>query len=111
MDDELIIIFDEVKCLLSKMTGVKDDEIFIHSSIQADLGIWGDDASEFLIAYSEKFNVNLTSFLFNDYFLPEGAHIFSRLFNIFPHKSLTVKHLVKGVIARRLDEDVINSDG
>ena len=41
--------------------------------IENDLGMAGDDADEFILAFSEKFNVDINDFIFEDYFTRESA--------------------------------------
>jgi acyl carrier protein len=87
--------------------------ITIDTRLEKDLGITGDDATEFLIAFGKKFNVDVSNFMAADYFGDEGFDIIAWILNFFPggkeRKSLTVAHLEKAVIAGRLDETVINS--
>lgn len=42
-------------------------EITADLSLEDDLGIFGDDAGEFILAFSKKFNVNIKDFNFNNY--------------------------------------------
>lgn len=50
-----------------------DFEITADLSLEDDLGISGDDASEFILAFSKKFKVNIEGFNFNDYFNSEPS--------------------------------------
>jgi len=83
--------------------------------IEEDLGIFGDDATEFLVAFGQEFNVALNNFSANDYFNDETAGssgIIVRFlsWNKKPNKKiLTLGHLEKAIVAGRLDEDIINS--
>lgn len=42
------------------------------NNLQGDLKIWGDDAFEFIEAFSKEFNVDLSQFEFDKYFKAEG---------------------------------------
>ena len=68
--------------------------------IYHDLGIYGDDAAEFLKAYSKAFNVDLSTFIFDEYFPPEVdvlTSVFLKLFRSrkIHYKELTVKMLLE----------------
>jgi acyl carrier protein len=112
MTDE---IFDKLKHFIVKETGVDDDEVIREAGIEEDLGIYGDDAMELLIAYGKYFNVDTGKFMAADYFSPEGDPILPAIIRIFTGKQerktkiLTIRHLEKGIHAGRLDEEVINS--
>ena len=82
--------------------------------MQRDLGVYGDDAIEFLVAYSDKFQVDVTNFMAADYFDGEGPDVLGFVLALFipakkQRKDLTVGHLQKGIIAKRLDEQVIHN--
>ncbi|SEW43394.1 DUF1493 family protein [Chitinophaga arvensicola] len=75
------------------------------TAIEDDLGVTGEDGEELIVAYSKRYQVDITGFLFNKYFFPEP------FVNTMPdHVALlTAAHLLKGITAGRLDEAVINS--
>lgn len=50
-------------------------EITDNLSIEDDLGISGDDASEFILAFSKKFGVNIEEFNFSNYFNSEPSFL------------------------------------
>lgn len=104
-------IFINLKSLVITQSAVKDELITRDTSIEDDLGLTGDDAVDFLIAYSKTFDVDVTKFMAADYFGPERSVVLSELFREFTgkrkRKILTVGHLEKGIIAGRLDENVI----
>ncbi|QHS58573.1 DUF1493 family protein [Chitinophaga agri] len=74
------------------------------TSIENDLGITGDDGEDFIIQFSKKYSVDISSFHFTKYFYPEPSML------LIPKeiKILTVGDLMKAIAARRLDDDVIN---
>ena len=86
-----------------------------NTRIEKDLRITGDEAVEFFIAYSKRFNIDVSKFMFGDYFNGEGFD-FSPILEALklkkkskPKKVFTVGDLIKGIEAGRLDEEVLNS--
>ena len=65
--------------------------------IQQDFNIYGDEANDFLIRFSEKFNVKIDNFIFDDYFDQEIDKISLFILNIFRKKiikkELTINNL------------------
>jgi acyl carrier protein len=112
MNDE---IFDRLKAFVIKQAAVEDEEVTREAGIEEDLGVYGDDAVDLLIAYGKTFNVDVTKFMAADYFSAEGDPILPAIIRFLTgkkkkkNKILTVGHLEKGIIAGRLDEEVINS--
>ncbi|QNK64968.1 DUF1493 family protein [Pedobacter sp. PAMC26386] len=51
--------------------------------LQKDLGIFGDDSVDLLIAFSEKFKVDVNAFPISTYFDPEGDQITKFVTNLF----------------------------
>jgi acyl carrier protein len=108
-------IFNKLKAFVIKEAAVEDDEVTRDAQIENDLGVTGDDAVDLLIAYSKAFNVDVTKFMAADYFNGEGDIILPALISAITgkkenkNKILTVGHLEKGIIAGRLDEEIINS--
>ncbi len=93
---------------------VNDQEISRNTKIYEDLGIYGDDAVDFMLNYSTEFNVDIKNFMAADYFNSENeflfSGLFSKLFKSNNHKTvLTVGHLEKGIFYGRLDEVIINT--
>ena len=106
-------VFNKLKEFVVNKSGVDDEPINESTRIQEDLGVSGDDAVEFILAYSKEFNVDVTNFMAADYFEDEGGlRIWYFLKGAFGFskkgKILTVGHLEKGIHAGRLDEEVIN---
>lgn len=108
-------LFSELQEFVVKKGGVDYDEVNRDAKIEEDLGIYGDDAIEFLKEYGEKFSVDISQFKAADYFSPEGDIILPALIRILTGKKkkktkyLTIEHLQKGILAGKLDEDVINN--
>lgn len=112
MNDDIL---NKLKEFIIQKSGVNDEPIDSTTRIQEDLGISGDDAIEFIIAYGKEFNVDVTKFMAADYFEDEGG---LRLWFILKGilgldkkgKKLTVGHLEKGIYAGRLDEEIIHKE-
>jgi hypothetical protein len=85
------------------------------TQLQRDLKIWGDDADEILIKFSEEFHVDVSQFPLGKYFEDEGDQTFLDIVRFFsrkkkqPKKVLTIGDLERSVVAGRLDESVIGS--
>lgn len=103
MNDEK---FNQLVLFTNKQSYVDDEPITRETRLYDDLGIFGDDAVEFLIAYSKTFNVDISKFRAADYFKGDGIDILGLEKR---KKTLTVGHLEKGMMAGKLDEEVINS--
>ena len=108
-------IFERIKKFVVKKIGVDEEEVVRNASLQNDLGIYGDDAVDFLVAFGKEFQVDVSNFMAADYFKPEGIDVLGSIENLFTkgsinqRKDLKIAHLEKAVIAGRLDEEVINS--
>jgi acyl carrier protein len=101
-------IFVQIVKLIEKKMGRYKKEITRGTSLERDLGISGEDAWELLLEYKEEFGVDISKFDFNKYFSPEGDTVLSFLFGRTQDaRGLTIGDLEKGIIAKRLDEDVI----
>ncbi|MDM8178146.1 DUF1493 family protein [Olivibacter sp. 47] len=64
-------------------------------SIEDDLGISGDDAYEFMTAFSKRFGVNLVGFDYSDYFNSEPSWL---------GRSSEKKALTVGMLNRAIEE-------
>lgn len=96
--------FEKLKDFVIKQSYVDDEPITEQTSLENDLGVTGADAIEFILAYRDFFNVDVSKFMTADYFNAEGELLFFR-----PRmKPFTAGHLLKGILAGRLDEEVIN---
>ena len=62
--------------LIAKERGMAPDEIHWHSRLEEDLGMTGDDASDFLQDFANEFAVDLTPLKFHKHFGPEGFNPF-----------------------------------
>ncbi len=106
-------IFDKLKVFVIEQAAVEAEEVTRNARIEDDLGVYGDDAVDLLIAYGKVFNVDITKFMAADYFTGEGDTILPGIIRVLTNgkkrKTLTVGHLEKGIIAGRLDEEIIDS--
>jgi hypothetical protein len=88
-------------------TGAFEIPIHENTLIEDGLGCTGGDGIELITEYSKKFNVDITYFVFSDYFFPEpGA------FGVPDHtiKPLTVGDLFEGIQKGKLDDSVIGKN-
>lgn len=99
-------VFERIQAFIVKQIGVDEVEVTRDASLQNDLGIYGDDATDFFTAFGREFNVDVSKFMAADYFKGDGIDVFGLG---KPKSPFTVGHLEKAVIAGRLDEKVINS--
>lgn len=108
-------IFNRIKQFTNKQAGIIEEKITENSSLENDLGIYGDDAVEFIIAFGKEFNVDVSKFMAAEYFSAEGDTILPGIIRLFTgkkkpkQKDLTIKHLMKSITAGRLDEEVIKN--
>ena len=105
-------IFDKLKSFVITQAAVEEGEVTEDAQIEDDLGVTGDDAVDFIITYGKAFNVDVSNFMAADYFGSEGGIRVPVFFgsNKRHRKTLTVKHLEKGILAGRLDEEIINGE-
>ncbi|PJJ83343.1 DUF1493 family protein [Mucilaginibacter auburnensis] len=112
-DDEKV--FEQLKCFISNITGVAEDEIFKTAYLEKDLGVFGDDTIDLLLMYCKEFNVDLSGFDVRKYVSPEGDTLLPAIIRLLTgrknHKQadISVLNLINGVLEGRLDETVINA--
>lgn len=105
----------KLKQLIVNKLGVDYEDVLPETMLEEDLGLYGDDAMEFLVVFSKEFNVEISNFMAADYFSPEGDIILPSLIRAITGKKkkkqkyLQVQHLEKAILAGRLDEEIINS--
>jgi len=103
-------LFEFVK----KETFTNDEPIGLETRLEEDLGVYGDDAVEFMLKYSEKYKVDVTHFMAADYFSPESRSTFGTILSSLfgkeksSKKILKVVHLYHGIKRGKLDEEVIS---
>lgn len=79
---------------IEKLWGIFDFKLKATTSIENDLGISGEDGVEFIKKYSITFNVDISNFVFSDYFYPEATF----LMDYKEVKELTLGDLEEGVL-------------
>ena len=94
---------EELLLFIKESTGAYDITISQETLIEDDLGVTGDDGVELIGKYSKQFNVDISKFVFFEYFNDE-PHAFSFNRKVKP---LTVGDLEKGIVLGKLDESVI----
>lgn len=72
MDEGLIDVENRIISLLREMTGTRAS-VGRYTQLARDLGMDGDDASEFLEAFSKQFAVDMSAFRFDAFFGPEAG--------------------------------------
>jgi acyl carrier protein len=108
-------IFNKIKRFANRHSGIIEGKITENSSLENDMGIYGDEAVEFIIAFGKEFNVDVSNFEAADYFNPEGDTILPAIIRFFTgkkkrkQKELRIKHLMKAIVEGKLDEEVIGS--
>ncbi|MFC7526263.1 DUF1493 family protein [Parapedobacter sp. GCM10030251] len=107
-------VADDLFLFVRKESFVDDEPICLDTRLEDDLGIYGDDAVEFILKYAKKYNVDVKRFMAADYFSSEGRSVLpSLLHEIFgtrenSRKALTVRHLYNGIKYGRLDDEIIH---
>ena len=72
-------IFDKIKYFTIKIRGNYKNALTRETLLEQELKITGDDAIEFLEAFSKEFDVNINNFEFNKYFGSEGESLLTAL--------------------------------
>lgn len=100
-------MIQRIEFLLTETRGKYDFLITKDTQIENGLGIYGDDATEFILEYAKQFEVDVSNFLLADYFLDEGLNLLG-LFRKKKKKTLTIGDLLKGIEAAKLNEEVLS---
>lgn len=92
----------QVISFIAKQSGNYSFELSLKTELQYDLEIWGDDAVEFLLAFSKEFDVKINRFEAAKFFRRESFYIFSIVVNHFKldkkkYHSITISDLVESV--------------
>lgn len=88
-------VWNELVDFIRNYTSISPEfSISRHTTIVADIGLDGDDADEFMVAYSKRFRVDAGDFRFPDYFGPEGFDLIGAVMDVIrrkpPLKPLTI---------------------
>ena len=101
MDD---LIINKIRCLLeSERWGLGEIDIQRSTRIEQDLKLTGHDAVEFIVTFGKEFDVDVSGFMADDYFEPEGLCIIDFLFKKKKKKSLTIGDLENAIILKKLN--------
>ena len=75
---------EEVKVFVAEFWDEPETHLGAATSVNNDLGIDGDDGVEFMLEFSQRFGVDLSTFPHGEYFGPEvSATPFSMICSIF----------------------------
>ena len=70
-----MITSSEIYKFLSKQLQIKEEKLNLDSDIYKEFGVDGDDFSDLMVSFSEKFNVDLSGFLWYFHYGEEGINI------------------------------------
>lgn len=99
-------IFHEMRDFIHEFCAVPKKKISEATTLARDLRMDGDDAGDFMVAYADRFKVDLTDFVFVKYFGVEAAfepfsYLYLRIFRPeeFRKPEITVADLVSAAKA------------
>ncbi|PXV59328.1 uncharacterized protein DUF1493 [Dysgonomonas alginatilytica] len=81
-----------------------DQKIYDNTSIVRDLNIESEHAKAFIEAFSEKFDVDISTFNFLNYFPLENDLSHKN----YKHTELTIADLERAILVGELSDDVVN---
>lgn len=89
----------EVLSFVANFIGAKPDSLSVAMTLQDDLGMDGDDALEFMTSFSNNFQVDISNFIFSNYFGEERPFLLRGIIKLlFPDerrfKPLSILDLV-----------------
>jgi len=107
------VLLESLKKFTQNETGRDCVKMTEDTPLEEGLGIYGDDASDYILAFRKQFKVDVSKFMAGDYFIGEGVPISSIVRAIVgkqnkQKKQLLVLHLINAIKEGRLDEEVIN---
>jgi len=83
-----------------------------NTSLEYDLGIWGDEAIELIVAFCIEFKVDVSEFIYDKHFSDEGDFtdvLIRKLFRIRTGRTDTqIKHLIKATESGVLNEQTFD---
>jgi acyl carrier protein len=95
--------FDQIKAFVIDQRWEYDFVLNGETELRKDMMIWGDDATDFILAFGKAFNVDLPKMDLDKYFPPEGSAILSTIIRLLMLKqaptylSLTLGDLEEAV--------------
>jgi len=90
-------IYNEISDFMEDYKWYLNKEMTRETRIEEDFGITGDEAVEFLIKFGKHFNVDVSHFMADEYFEPEGKMILFNFQRMKNKKVLTVGDLEKAI--------------
>ncbi len=108
-------MFKRVESFVLKFRPGSKGPLSADTRLLDDLGMDGDDAVEFMEAFSKEFDVDMSEFEFDKHFGPEGfgpvdlfyilfslvGRIFRKDFDLLGHISITLRDLVSAAKAKK----------
>ena len=112
MHPEHVDHFEQVKEFVNESSGPCPEGRLVRTTrLERDLGITGDDAVEFLEAFVEKFNLDMSDFDMTKYFSGEGFML--DFYSIFKYikgekiyrykKHMTIEYLANAIKAGKIE--------
>jgi hypothetical protein len=87
----ILMDFENFYQFIKRETGYEINNCSPNWRIENDFNIYGDDAVEFIMKFSNEFNIDISSFNFNHHFSPESDKV--SLFFLTLLKKIKVKDL------------------
>lgn len=84
---------DKVISFLSQQLSIPMHKLNENYCLSYDLGVVGDDAVELIEEYSKKFNVDISEFTIEEYFLSEEIFTSLGILNGIAEKEKEMQHL------------------
>lgn len=95
---------DQIKALVFELKGPYEFELTSDTLLQKDLGIYGDDAPEFIEQFAQLFDIDTSEFDYTNYFTGEGGVFTPWLVpnHDFGKKPLTLGNLEAAIASKKL---------
>jgi hypothetical protein len=74
--------FGQIKAFVIEQRWEYDFALNWETELRKDLKIWGDDATDFILAFGKAFNVDLSKMDLDKYFPPEGNALLSNIIRL-----------------------------
>lgn len=108
MDDN----FKNLVNFISSFWNYKPDKITLDKSLD-DLGMFGNDKTDFIYAFSKEFKIDITELKFEDYIEPEPSFLMyldslcqvifrMKLTHKYDKKPITIRHLVEAIKIKKM---------
>jgi acyl carrier protein len=104
MKEKQEVTIDEIIKLIPSILFPKNKPISVKLKLENDLGIYGDDAVDFITKFAKKYNVDISDLDFSKYFTKEISFYFVRKFFIkSDKKDLTIEDLLSSIKTGKLE--------